>query len=55
MMPIDPEPSPDGNVELAPRGQGLTAIIHGQPPLGAPPLHMPHHATCPHADEWRKR
>lgn len=55
MMPVDPDPSENGNVELVPRGTGFLAIVHGQAPLGAPPLHLPHHATCEFADEWRTR
>lgn len=56
-MPVDPEPTEGGNVELIPEptGSAVRAIVHGQPPLGAPPLHMPHHATCPDADSWRAR
>lgn len=41
-MPLDPEPNPDGNVEIV---DGL-AIVHAQPPLSGE-LYMPHHATCP--------
>ncbi len=58
-MPVDAEPNPDGNVELLPPAPGMRApqaIVHGQPQMmteGA--IHMPHHATCPKADEWRKR
>lgn len=49
-MPLDAEPNPDGNVELV-NGR---AIVHGQPPAFVHgPIHMPHHATCPDAEEWR--
>lgn len=55
-MPLDAEPNPAGNVELVPAGFGIlpTAIVHQQPPMNPEhPIHMPHHATCPNADEWR--
>jgi hypothetical protein len=54
-MPIDKEPSEKGNVELV-KSVGwphLTAVVHGQPPMLPLELHMPHHATCPDAKEWR--
>lgn len=58
-MPIDAEPNPDGNVELLPPKQGTrapVAVVHAQPPLAPEhPIHMPHHATCPQAAEWRRR
>lgn len=55
-MPIDAEPSPDGNVELTEWAPGrYRCTVHPQTPFDAPPLHMPHHATCPHADEWRRK
>lgn len=47
-MPLDPDPTPDGNVTLNPDGR---AVVHGpgQLPLGVDPdeVYMPHHATCP--------
>lgn len=58
-MPVDADPTPDGNVEVTehpdPAASMLRAVVHAQPPLGSPPLRMAHHATCPQADEWRKR
>lgn len=50
-IPLDPDPHPDGNVELDERG---IAIVHAQRPLDAGELYMPHHATCAAADEWRR-
>lgn len=44
-MPLDPDPHPDGNVEMV-NGR---AVVHpkGQPTLGATgERYMPHHATC---------
>lgn len=60
-MPVDAEPSPDGNVELAgpPAAPHVLphATVYGQRPLDAAErtLRLPHHATCPKADEWRTR
>ncbi len=57
LMPVDADPSTDGNVELVTRQLNVAplAIVHAQPPLGAGPLRMPHHATCPDAAKWRRR
>ncbi len=49
-MPIDPEPSADGNVELVtgcPADKRPTAIVHGHPDLFSTVRYRPHHATCP--------
>jgi len=51
LMPLDAQPNPAGNVEV----RDGVAIVHHQPPLTAEDLFMSHHATCPHADEWRRR
>lgn len=63
LMPVDAEPNPDGNVEVQPepevRGVGgavYSGTVHAQPPmLATGSIHMPHHATCPQADQWRHR
>jgi hypothetical protein len=65
LMPVDAKPNPKGNVEVEAgepeRGVGYggyvyRAVVHGQPPMMvAGTLHMPHHATCPQADQWRRR
>ena len=61
-MPLDPEPTADGNVrpDIPNRydGEGnvLVAVLG---PLEREahdgPLHVPHFATCPDADRWRRR
>lgn len=56
LMPIDPDPDPDGNVELVDDlGEELVAIVHAQPTLTGGDRWMPHHATCPDADQFRGR
>lgn len=68
LMPIDPDPDPDGNVELvddtgAPVDAAAldrfplpaTAVVHAQPTLTGGDRWMPHHATCPDADQFRGR
>lgn len=54
LMPVDLEPSPDGNVELAFEDGRMVARVHAQPILGVE-LRMPHHATCPNAADFRRR
>lgn len=50
-MPLDPEPSEDGNVEIV---DGL-AVVHHQPPLDHGDLYTPHFATCPDGATWSRR
>lgn len=61
-MPIDADPVAEGNVVLVQEGSGRRAIVLGPPELFESDdlrelrqrtKYMPHHATCPHADEWR--
>lgn len=54
-IPLDREPAPGGNVEF-------TGVLDVVRVLAAPvddfartPRRFPHHATCPQADQWRKR
>lgn len=58
-MPLDFEPDPAGNVHLTDAGQGRKiAVVLG--PLDRElfaedaPLYMPHHATCPNVEEFRR-
>lgn len=51
-MPVDAEPVEGGNVLL--RG-GFAEIIKPQEVLPGTPLYKSHFATCPHADQHRKR
>ncbi len=54
-MPVDAEPSADGNVELVDDAGTMRATVHGQATLDAGPLHLSHYVTCPDADSWRGR
>jgi hypothetical protein len=58
-MPLDAEPDPAGNVVLLANGTAvvLTADEAAERRLTFPEevRRMPHHATCPQADEWRRR
>lgn len=58
-MPLDAIPNDAGNVEVTTDAQsGLLRVIavHKEPPMfGEAPVYMPHHGTCPNANEWRKR
>jgi hypothetical protein len=55
-MPLDAEPDPAGNVSL---DQHRVATVHTGGSLAFLAVvnerWMPHHATCPQADQWRKR
>lgn len=50
-MPVDVEPSANGNVMLRIEGEKLFAqIVSRDDPR---PRHTSHFVTCPDADEWR--
>jgi hypothetical protein len=56
-IPLDPDPSPQGNVILSEEG---TALVYRDPSAVAPryanePHYLSHFATCPNADTHRKR
>ena len=57
-IPVDVDEHDDGNVELIPNpdpAMSPKAIVHGTPPLLAiGTFHMPHHATCPDAKDFRR-
>lgn len=61
-MPIDAEPSEDGNVVIvADRIRGAAPLLRVLAP-GARSLldddevrYMPHHATCPQGEKWRRK
>lgn len=62
VMPIDWRRNPDGNVVLVfePNTDKPLAMVVGpadtlSPDAKAMPRHMPHYATCPQADEWRRK
>jgi hypothetical protein len=62
-MPVDPDPVPDGNLVLTPGGAAisshdvpLAAVVDpAQPTLDDPPRYRSHFATCPNADQHRRR
>ncbi len=58
-MPVDAEPSPDGNifpVDDDGMRNGVTVVVLGQPSLDDPDeLWISHFATCDQADEWRRK
>lgn len=55
-MPVDAEPAENGNVELELLlGGEVRSVVHGQPPLGGPPLHLNHFVTCPDSDSFRSK
>jgi hypothetical protein len=59
-MPVDRDPTPDGNLVLAVPGVDdtepyVTVVDPDQPMLDDPPRYRSHYATCPDADRWRKQ
>lgn len=53
-MPLDAEPNADGNVVIR---DGVAHVLGPMEllVLGADEvLRMPHHATCPNADDWKR-
>ena len=55
--PLDPEPVENGNVEIYAEGDKLMGrvVTDTADRLFSPPLHLSHFATCPNAQEHRKR
>lgn len=55
-MPVEPDPTPAGNVRLVrDRGRLVAEVV---PPARRTPgeqLHLAHHATCPAAAQWRRQ
>jgi hypothetical protein len=54
LMPVDVEPTDNGNVELAGRGRTPRATIHAQPPIIPIGLRLSHFVTCPNAEARRR-
>lgn len=52
-MPVDREPTPEGNLLL--RGDGTVHVVAEGEVLPGMPLHTSHFVTCPERDSWRKR
>jgi hypothetical protein len=54
-MPLDPEPVPDGNLEIIGTRQGLPLVRVAEAQLfDDGPRYLSHFATCPQAPEHRK-
>ncbi|MEJ7724323.1 MAG: hypothetical protein WKF64_08465 [Ilumatobacteraceae bacterium] len=57
-IPLDAHPTPAGSVRLhdtvPPRAVVVGATIDLFDPTDDGTRYMPHHATCPQADEWRR-
>ncbi|MEV7264663.1 hypothetical protein AB0N38_14035 [Micromonospora aurantiaca] len=55
-MPVDVEPSPDGNLALTLTGHGtLTCrVVNPAKAFGRTDLHKSHFASCPNADQHRR-
>lgn len=55
-MPVDAEPSKDGNVQLVDRNAGppLARVLKVAEQFGKTNLRTSHLATCPQAAKWRK-
>ncbi len=58
-MPLNFDPDPDGNVTIIASKHGPVATVLG--PLeqllahgDRTELYMPHHATCPHTEAWKR-
>lgn len=57
-QPIDPLPVEKGKIVLREReGKAPLAIVVDVDPLPgmSEPKHLAHHATCPDAEQWRRR
>jgi hypothetical protein len=59
-IPVDAAPAAGGNIRLIAGQHGLTAHVVGSAidlfdDTDTGERHLPHHATCPQADEWRNR
>lgn len=53
-LPIDPDPLPDGNIMLLANGRCKVVPVEERAACVAP-LFKSHFATCPMAEEFRKR
>jgi len=56
-IPLDPDPTPDGNLILMASGVALVRAKTDQstlPGFDDAPRYVSHFSTCPQADEWRK-
>ena len=51
LMPLDAEPNPDGNVEIH---DGHAVVLEQLTIFNTGERWMPHFATCPDAEQWRR-
>lgn len=51
-IPLDPEPHPDGNVLIR---MGRAVVLRKDAVHTEEPRYRSHFATCPHAEEFRRR
>jgi hypothetical protein len=54
-MPVDAEPTPEGNLRLFRKREGGTLSVVVCAPGSQPRLFRPHFATCPDTESWRRR
>lgn len=56
-MPLDPEPNPDGNVEVIVDryGRWHVVAVHSGPDLFGGVRHHAHWTTCPKRDDFRRK
>lgn len=52
LAPFDAQPQPHGEWLLVEDGKGELVATRRTTPILA---HVPHHATCPQAADWRRR
>lgn len=54
VMPLDANPTAKGNVYVD--DQGLARVVRkGEDPAAHPVLYLPHFASCPFADRFKRR
>ena len=57
-MPVNPEPSADGNIQLEPRGDGrqpIARVLKVADRFGKTGLRTSHFTDCPQSGQWRRR
>lgn len=54
-MPLDPEPTPTGNVIYTDEADRRVKVVGTADDLFATDRYVSHFATCPHAEEHRQR
>lgn len=56
-MPVDAQPSKDGNLALTldDKGRVRSRVVAPHLAFGRKDLHLSHFVRCPQADKWRRR